>query len=118
MLRQDPTENLFSFICSSNNNIQRIGGMVETLRRRYGKYVGDAEGMQWHQFPTLEALSREGIEEVCCEGLRMGLRVWHGLVVRGLVCAGSRCVSRLFLSVCMRACGVDAFACCRRLDCG
>ncbi|PRW59786.1 N-glycosylase DNA lyase OGG1 [Chlorella sorokiniana] len=36
MLRQDPVECLFQFICSSNNHISRIGGMVERLCRRYG----------------------------------------------------------------------------------
>ena len=36
VLRQDPTECLFSFICSSNNNIGRIGGMLQNLRAMYG----------------------------------------------------------------------------------
>lgn len=31
MLRQDPWENLVSFICSSNNNISRIGQMVNSI---------------------------------------------------------------------------------------
>ena len=36
MLRQDPAECLFSFICSSNNHISRIHGMVERLCEAYG----------------------------------------------------------------------------------
>lgn len=36
VLRQDPVECLFSFVCSSNNNIGRIGGMLMALRRQYG----------------------------------------------------------------------------------
>ena len=36
VLRQDPAECLFSFICSSNNNIGRISGMLQNLRAMYG----------------------------------------------------------------------------------
>ncbi len=36
MLRQDPVECLFEFICSSNNHISRIHGMVERLCSKYG----------------------------------------------------------------------------------
>ncbi|KAI0256938.1 DNA glycosylase [Lactifluus subvellereus] len=35
MLRQDPWENLISFICSSNNNITRITKMVKSLCSQY-----------------------------------------------------------------------------------
>ncbi|KAH9002589.1 DNA glycosylase [Lactarius hatsudake] len=35
MLRQDPWENLISFICSSNNNIARITKMVKSLCTQY-----------------------------------------------------------------------------------
>jgi N-glycosylase/DNA lyase len=36
MLRQDPVECAFQFICSSNNHISRIHGMVERLCQTYG----------------------------------------------------------------------------------
>ena len=36
MLRQDPVECLFQFVCSSNNHISRIHGMVERLCSLYG----------------------------------------------------------------------------------
>ena len=63
MLRQDPTENLFSFICSSNNNIQRISAMVEKLSSHYGKEVATisssdgSSSKTYYSFPTIESLS-------------------------------------------------------------
>ena len=39
VLRQDPEECLFSFICSSNNNIKRIGGMLQSIRQQYGTKI-------------------------------------------------------------------------------
>ena len=35
-MRQDPTECLFQFICSSNNHISRIHGMVTRICAAYG----------------------------------------------------------------------------------
>jgi len=39
LLRQDPVETLFTFICSSNNNIQRISSMVDKLCMTYGQHT-------------------------------------------------------------------------------
>lgn len=62
MLRQDPVENLFSFICSANNNIQRIQGMVEKMCKEYGCEIGEYEGETYHAFPSIEALSQSRLE--------------------------------------------------------
>lgn len=68
LLRQDPVECVFEFICSSNNHISRIHGMVEHLCSRYGTplmLASDAEvptssaqsGLVYNAFPTIEQLS-------------------------------------------------------------
>jgi 3-methyladenine DNA glycosylase/8-oxoguanine DNA glycosylase len=44
LLRQDPVECLFSFLCSSNNNIPRITKMLDALRLHYGSHVADIDG--------------------------------------------------------------------------
>lgn len=62
ILRQDPVENLFSFICSANNNISRISGMVEKMCTNYGDLVCKLGEEEYFSFPPLEALSVPGVE--------------------------------------------------------
>ena len=83
VLRQEPVECLFSFICSSNNNIQRIGGMLHTLRKTYGEVlpapgstpglgfepVGHGDAAEFYTFPTAERLAAASEAELRALGL-------------------------------------------------
>ncbi|KAF1975178.1 hypothetical protein BU23DRAFT_552593 [Bimuria novae-zelandiae CBS 107.79] len=62
ILRQDPWEALIGFICSSNNNISRISGMVHNLCKHYGPLIGHVDGEPYHDFPTPEALADPKVE--------------------------------------------------------
>lgn len=62
ILRQDPVENLFSFICSSNNNISRISGMVENLCRTYGEHLETVNDKVYYTFPSTDKLAVAGVE--------------------------------------------------------
>lgn len=57
MLRQDPTECLFSFICTSNNHISRIQGMVERLCQALGAPLCQLDQTAYHNFPSLSVLA-------------------------------------------------------------
>ncbi|XP_078344880.1 N-glycosylase/DNA lyase-like isoform X2 [Oculina patagonica] len=63
VLRQDPVETLFAFICSSNNNIPRISGMVEKLCQEYGEKLGEINGVTYFAFPDIRDLKGSKIEE-------------------------------------------------------
>lgn len=54
--RQPQIENIFSFICSSNNNIKRISGMVENLCKNYGFKVCTFLEHDFYSFPTIKQL--------------------------------------------------------------
>ncbi|KAI9013831.1 DNA glycosylase [Phycomyces nitens] len=56
ILRQDPWENLVSFICSSNNNISRISQMVNKLCVQFGPKVATMDGEDYYAFPPLDKL--------------------------------------------------------------
>jgi len=55
--RQEPWECLISFICSSNNNIARITGMLERLRTTFGSRLAVIGGHAYHAFPTVDQLA-------------------------------------------------------------
>lgn len=59
----DVVENLFSFICSQNNNISRISSLVNKLCVNYGEKICEIEGEKFFSFPNLDALAKEGVEE-------------------------------------------------------
>ncbi|KAH8893808.1 8-oxoguanine DNA-glycosylase [Thozetella sp. PMI_491] len=62
ILNQDAWEALVGFICSSNNNIARIGQMVHKLCLHYGPYVGNVDGEAFHDFPPPAALAGDRVE--------------------------------------------------------
>ncbi|CAF3799676.1 unnamed protein product [Adineta steineri] len=63
VLAQEPLENLISFICSSNNNVQRITKMIQALCNEYGKKIGTLNGIDYYQFPTLDELDKTDLEK-------------------------------------------------------
>ena len=73
VLRQDPVETLFSFICSSNNSITRISGMVEKLCQAYGNKLGQINGLAYYSFPEIKQLQGSRVEE-CLRKMGFGYR--------------------------------------------
>ena len=68
ILRQDIFETLISFIVSQNNNIPRIRKCIEALCSRYGEYIGEAFGREWHAFPEPEVLAAASEEQLSYTG--------------------------------------------------
>ncbi|KAI7903476.1 DNA glycosylase [Cokeromyces recurvatus] len=64
ILRQDPWENLISFICSSNNNITRISQMIHKLCVQFGKKVAVFEDEAFYDFPSLQELLVPNLESI------------------------------------------------------
>lgn len=82
ILRQDPVENVFSFICATNNNIKRISQMVEKLCKRYGDILDDTSEDEskksvydsYYSFPPVERLAEEDVFQCLRYELGFGYR--------------------------------------------
>ncbi|KAH9411015.1 putative 8-oxoguanine DNA glycosylase [Ordospora pajunii] len=60
MLRNELVPTIFSFVCSSNNNIPRITRMVWFLYSK-GEFIMEYKGFRFHYFPSVDRLV--GIED-------------------------------------------------------
>ncbi len=70
LLRQDPWECLVSYICSQNNNIDRIAGIVDLLADKYG-YPLTLDSIELNSFPSPGRLLDAGENQL--NGLGLGL---------------------------------------------
>lgn len=57
VMRQEPAETLFSFICSSCNTVGKIERSVAALRRRWGAPLGGFDGLPLYGFPGIAAIA-------------------------------------------------------------
>ncbi|KAJ7111527.1 DNA glycosylase [Mycena crocata] len=80
ILRQDPWENLISFVCSSNNNIKRIEKMVQGLCKHFSAPLLSLPDpsdplveIQYHPFPPPSVLAASDVGTTL-RGLGFGYR--------------------------------------------
>ena len=72
ILNQDFFECLISFIISQNNRIPMIKKVVSNISQKYGKFIGNLNGVDYYSFPEPEALSTAAEAELmeCKTGFR------------------------------------------------
>jgi len=68
ILNQDPTETLFSFIISQNNNIPRIKGIIERLCKGLGEKK-EFRGEEFFAFPSSQKMAETPLEFFMSIGL-------------------------------------------------
>ncbi len=72
LMRQEPEQCLFSFVCASNTNIPMIRRMLFNLARRFGSRMA-LDGLEFYSFPSADTISKARISDLLACGL--GYRV-------------------------------------------
>lgn len=68
LMRQEPHQCLFSFVCASNTNIPMIRRMLYSITRKFGR-PATVDGMEFFSFPSAAVINRAGIDELRACGL-------------------------------------------------
>jgi N-glycosylase/DNA lyase len=68
LMRQEPHQCLFSFVCASNTNIAMIRRMLYNMSRKFGKSVR-IDGHEFFTFPLADDIKKSTVEELCACGL-------------------------------------------------
>jgi len=73
LLRQEPWECMVSYICSANNNIPRISGIVEAIAKSFGSSIKLAGDIR-HTFPAATELAADEAKSEKLASLNLGLK--------------------------------------------
>ena len=68
LMRQEPHQCMFSFVCASNTNILMIRRMLKNLSRKFGAKV-IIDGKEFFTFPTADSLNKANINELLSCGI-------------------------------------------------
>jgi N-glycosylase/DNA lyase len=68
LMRQEPHQCMFSFVCASNTNILMIRRMLKNLSRKFGVKV-IIDGKEFFTFPTADSLNKANINELLSCGI-------------------------------------------------
>lgn len=74
LLRQDPTETLLSYVCSTANSVPRIMKAIDELSAKYGKLIIEVGGRVHHAFPEPKAFIAANPEDLW----NTGSLAWRG----------------------------------------
>ena len=72
ILRQEPHQCLFSFVCASNTNIPMIRRMLYNMTRKFGERM-EVDGINFFTFPSAEDINKASVDELrdCGLGYRI-----------------------------------------------
>lgn len=68
LMRQEPLQCIFSFVCASNTNILMIRKMLKNLSKKFGHKVTFDE-KEFFTFPSVKSLHKATINELCSCGV-------------------------------------------------